>query len=147
MATLFTLLKKQTSGMATVFARVQCSHPKVNVRVSTGIEVDAAKWNLKRDGVAFRNFQSSPEGEKLFNYLGKIEKAIAAPGSEFTYEKSIVRIREWQDLIRPYLANATGEDQAIQDLPASWSNNRWYRIMEDGSNNWFRIKCSVLSAL
>ena len=74
-------------------------------------------------------------------------KAIAAPGSEFTYEKSIVRIREWQDLIRPYLANATGEDQAIQDLPASWSNNRWYRIMEDGSNNWFRIKCSVLSAL
>lgn len=76
MATLFTLLKKQTSGMATVFARVQCSHPKVNVRVSTGIEVDAAKWNLKRDGVAFRNFQSSPEGEKLFNYLGKIEKAI-----------------------------------------------------------------------
>ena len=74
-------------------------------------------------------------------------KAIAAPGSEFTYEKSIVRIREWQDLIRPYLANATGEDQAIQDLPASWSNNRWYRILEDGSNNWFRIKCSVLSAL
>ena len=64
-------------------------------------------------------------------------KAIAAPGSEFTYEKSIVRIREWQDLIRPYLANATGEDQAIQDLPASWSNNRWYRIMEDGSNNWY----------
>jgi len=76
MATLFTLLKKQTSGMATVYARVQCTHPKVNVRVSTGIEVDAAKWNLKRDGVAFRNFQSSAEGEKLFNYLGKIEKAI-----------------------------------------------------------------------
>lgn len=62
--------------MATVYARVQCTHPKVNVRVSTGIEVDAAKWNLKRDGVAFRNFQNSAEGEKLFNYLGKIEKAI-----------------------------------------------------------------------
>ena len=36
MATLFTLLKKQTSGMATVYARVQCSHPKVNPVVGSG---------------------------------------------------------------------------------------------------------------
>lgn len=63
-------------GLATVYARVPCSHPKVSVCVSTGIEVDAVKWNIKRDGVSFRNIQSTPEGEKLFNYLGKIERAI-----------------------------------------------------------------------
>lgn len=76
MATLFMLRGKQTSGLAPIHVRVQCKNPHVNVRVSTGIEVDVKKWNLSRDGVAFRNFQNSEDGSKLFSYLGKLEKSI-----------------------------------------------------------------------
>ena len=67
---------KQTSGLAPIHVRVQSTNPHVNVRVSTGIEVDVKKWNLSRDGVAFRNFQNSEDGTKLFSYLGKLEKSI-----------------------------------------------------------------------
>lgn len=67
---------KQTSGLAPIHVRVQSTNPRVNVRVSTGIEVDVKKWNLSRDGVAFRNFQNSEDGTKLFSYLGKLEKSI-----------------------------------------------------------------------
>jgi len=76
MATLFMLRGKQTSGLAPIHVRVQSTNPHVNVRVSTGIEVDVKKWNLSRDGVAFRNFQNSEDGTKLFSYLGKLEKSI-----------------------------------------------------------------------
>jgi hypothetical protein len=113
-----------------------------------GVQTDAGrhdpfKWGLDECVFISKILSIDEYRARYKEYL----KAIAAPDSEFSYERSIIRIREWQDLIRPYLANATGEDQVIQDLPASWSNNRWYRIMEDGSHNWFRIKCGVLSAL
>ncbi|MBQ4285359.1 MAG: hypothetical protein II720_02760, partial [Bacteroidales bacterium] len=75
-------------------------------------------------------------------------KAIASPGSDFLYENSVERIKAWHKLIGPYVANDTGEDCSLRDRPASWSNHQEYRLLEDSSsNNWFRVKCSVLESL
>lgn len=56
------------------------------------------------------------------------------------------RIRAWHQLITPYLENDTGEDMAIKDRPASWSNHQEYRVLEDGPNNWFRVKSASLES-
>jgi hypothetical protein len=113
-----------------------------------GVQTDAGRhdpfnWGLDECIFISKIISIDKYRQKYRQYL----KEIAADGSDFTYEKSIARITAWQNMIRPYLANVTGEDQTIRDLPASWSNNQWYRIMEDGQKNWFRIKCGVLSAL
>ena len=113
-----------------------------------GVQTDAGRhdpfnWGLDECIFISKIISIDKYRHKYRQYL----KEIAADGSDFTYEKSIARISAWQNMIRPYLANVTGEDQTIRDLPASWSNNQWYRIMEDGQSNWFRIKCGVLSAL
>ena len=55
------------------------------------------------------------------------------------------RIKQWQTAITPFLKNDTGEDMEIKDRPASWSNHREYRIMEDGANNWFLVKAQSIA--
>ncbi|MBQ8916381.1 MAG: CotH kinase family protein, partial [Alistipes sp.] len=60
----------------------------------------------------------------------------------FKMEGSVARIKVWQQMISPYISNDTGEDMAIEDKPASWGNHSEYRLMDMGSNNYFRVKAS-----
>ncbi|MBR1872624.1 MAG: CotH kinase family protein [Bacteroidales bacterium] len=113
-----------------------------------GVQNDSGRQNPYRWGLDECIFISklltlSEYKNKYTSYL----KTLAAEGSPFVYEESIKRISAWQEMIKPYLANDTGEDEQIKDRPASWSNHREYRVMEDGSNNWFRVKCKVLNSL
>lgn len=66
---------------------------------------------------------------------------------DFGAEASATRIKAWQNQIAPYVSNDTGEDMVIQDLPASWSNRPNYRILEQGSNNFFTVKARVINSL
>lgn len=56
----------------------------------------------------------------------------------FAVNKSMQRISTWQNLIAPYVSNATGEDMSIIDKPASWGNAPFYRLSsgnaQGGSN-------------
>ncbi len=65
-------------------------------------------------------------------------------GGLLTYESSIARIRAWQDLIRDYIPNDTGEDMQLVDIPAYWGNHPEYRVLEDGENNFFRAKAKAI---
>ena len=47
-------------------------------------------------------------------------------------------------MIWPYIANDTGEDMSISDAPASWGNHHEYRLLEDSSNNWFKVKAESI---
>ena len=52
-----------------------------------------------------------------------------------------------QDRIRDFLFNDTGESIVAEDLPADFSGNPEYRLLEDSDNNFFRIKSSVVNSL
>lgn len=45
MATKFVLRTDKTEGYATLYARIQSRAHKINIRVSTGLEVDVKEWN------------------------------------------------------------------------------------------------------
>jgi hypothetical protein len=43
------------------------------------------------------------------------------------------RISAWQTRIAPYISNDTGEDMILNDVPASWGNCSFYRLLS-GNN-------------
>ena len=57
------------------------------------------------------------------------------------------RILSWQNGIKDFVQNDTGEDCSISDAPASWGNHGEYRLLESGSNNYFAIKAAVVAKL
>ena len=65
----------------------------------------------------------------------------------FDMESSIARIRLWQKNISPYISNDTGEDMEIKDQPAYWGNHHEYRLMDTGSNNFFRVKSETIGKM
>jgi len=77
-------------------------------------------------------------------------RELADSGKDFFDPgKSRQRILSWQALISPYVPNDTGEDMSISDLPASWGNAPFYRLLSgnadggaNGNANYFasRIK-------
>ena len=65
----------------------------------------------------------------------------------FDMESSVSRIKLWQQNIAPYVSNDTGEDMKIEDKPASWGNHGEYRLMDTGSNNFFRVKTETIKKM
>ena len=61
----------------------------------------------------------------------------------FTASGSATRIRQWHNLISAYVANDTGEDMQIEDLPASWGSTPQYRLLSTG-NNFFNTRKSAI---
>jgi hypothetical protein len=59
----------------------------------------------------------------------------------FHYDKSTLRIRKWQNLVKDHISNDTGEDMTLIDQPASWGNCGFYRLL-DTNNNYFKIRAS-----
>ena len=73
-------------------------------------------------------------------YVGYLKELVDSSTGYFDYSSSAARIRDWHSQISPYVSNDTGEDMTIEDRPASWSNHGEYRLLEDGGNNFFRVK-------
>lgn len=69
---------------------------------------------------------------------------LCASDELFKMEGSVARVKGWQKMISPYIANDTGEDMSIQDTPASWGNHAEYRVMDTGANNFFKVKASSI---
>ena len=75
-------------------------------------------------------------------------KELADPTKDlFHMDASVQRILEWTDKIKPYVSNDTGEDMSIYDSPANWGNHGEYRLMDNGNDNWFRVKTDVINKL
>lgn len=69
---------------------------------------------------------------------------LCASDELFKMEGSVARVKGWQEMISPYIANDTGEDMKIEDKPASWGNHSEYRVMDTGANNFFKVKASSI---
>ncbi len=72
----------------------------------------------------------------------------------FQYSGSYKRIVNWQNMIKPYVANDTNEDMEINDYPAGWGNCDFYRLRtgndkggSDGKANFFLTKQRVINEL
>ena len=62
----------------------------------------------------------------------------------FSYSSATARIKAWQSSISAYVKNDTGEDNAIEDKPASWGCHSEYRLLDSGSNNFFKVKAASI---
>ena len=74
-------------------------------------------------------------------------RELCGKGGLFSWELSHSRIQAWQDSIRDYVSNDTGEDMVIKDRPAGWGNHYEYRIMEDCSDNFFKVKAATVASM
>lgn len=72
---------------------------------------------------------------------------LCRPGGLLDESVCRERISGMQDRIRDFLFNDTGESIVAEDLPADFSGNPEYRLLEDSDNNFFRIKSSVVNSL
>lgn len=105
---------------------------------------DPYNWGLKECTLISKLLSFSEYRDMYTRFL----RELGADGNQwFGYDASVARIRQWQSLLEPYLPNDTGEDQSLADRPASWGNHSEYRVLEDGNNNWFRVKSTVLNSL
>lgn len=73
-------------------------------------------------------------------YVQYLKELVDPSKQLFDYASSRERIAAWHSKIEDYVPNDTGEDMSIQDIPAWWGNHHEYRVMEDGANNFFRVK-------
>lgn len=73
-------------------------------------------------------------------YKSYLKELVDASAGYFHYDASVARIRNWHNKIKDYVSNDTGEDMSIYDQPASWGNHGEYRLLENSSNNFFKVK-------
>ena len=85
---------------------------------------------------------AKPEWKALYvSYLKEL------CSGDFKADVAAARIKEWHKSIEKYVSNDTGEDMEIKDRPAPWGNHGEYRILSDGSNNFFKVKAQAVNAL
>lgn len=104
---------------------------------------DPLNWGHDDYPLMSKVLANSEWKEKYKGYL----RELCGSGGLFSWELSHARIQAWQDSIRDYVSNDTGEDMSIEDRPASWGNHHEYRIMEDCSDNFFRVKAAAVAAM
>lgn len=80
-------------------------------------------------------------------YKTALKELVDPANNLFHMDASVPRIKAWQEKISPYVSNDTGEDMEIKDRPASWGNHGEYRLMDTGSNNYFKVKTETINKL
>ena len=74
-------------------------------------------------------------------YLKELCTGLSSP------QQAEERIRLWQNSIKDFVQNDTGEDCTLGDSPASWGNHEEYRLQGSNANNFFVIKAAAVAKL
>ena len=80
-------------------------------------------------------------------YKNALNELIDPANGLLDMNSSVSRVKQWQNRISPYISNDTGEDMSIYDQPASWGNHGEYRLMNTGSNNFFKVKTETIQKM
>ena len=80
-------------------------------------------------------------------YRNALKELVDAANGLFHVDASIARIKAWQDKIRPYVGNDTGEDMEIIDEAASWGNMHHYKLLTKGNDNFFQVKAETVNRM
>ena len=76
MAVSFRLRTQKTAGKAPLYVRVQDVNLKVNLMLSTHLEVDIETWNKPHRGRAFKAYINSSEGRRVYESSEEIKHTI-----------------------------------------------------------------------
>ena len=76
MAVSFRLRTQKTAGKAPLYVRVQDVNLKVNLMLSTHLEVDIETWNKPHTGRAFKAYINSPDGRRAYELSEEIKHSI-----------------------------------------------------------------------
>ena len=111
-----------------------------------GVQSDAGRQDPLRWGhqsyPLIMKLLAKPEWKALYvSYLKEL------CSGDFKADVAAARIKEWHGAIEKFVSNDTGEDMEIKDRPAPWGNHGEYRILSDGSNNFFKVKAQAVNAL
>ena len=128
MAATFILITDKSEGYATLYARIQNRVPKINIRVSTGLEVDVKEWKKSLSGAkaltAFRN----GKGKDLFIKLDAISAmadAFIKNGATLTLDMVKDRIHEivYAEQIAAEKERTEAEAKALKEEQATNFND------------------------
>ncbi|MBP5332662.1 MAG: CotH kinase family protein [Bacteroidales bacterium] len=116
--------------------------------VNCGVQTDSGRQDPYNWGATSRPLVTKILRNNVWKIMYKqYLQELCAEGGLFSYTSSAARIRTWQESIKYYVQNDTKEDNKMADRPATWSNHTEYRLLEDGDNNFFRVKASVVSGM
>ena len=76
MAVSFRLRTQKTAGKAPLYVRVQDVNLKVNLMLSTHLDVDIESWNKPHTGRAFKAYINSPDGRRAYELSEEIKHSI-----------------------------------------------------------------------
>ena len=76
MAVSFRLRTQKTTGKAPLYVRVQDVNLKVNLMLSTHLDVDIETWNKPHTGSAFKAYINSPDGRRAYELSEEIKHSI-----------------------------------------------------------------------
>ena len=76
MAVSFRLRTQKTAGKAPLYVRVQDVNLKVNLMLSTHLDVDIETWNKPHTGRAFKAYINSPDGRRAYELSEEIKHSI-----------------------------------------------------------------------
>lgn len=113
-----------------------------------GVQSDSGRhdpyhWGMEECVLLYKILQVSDFRAKYTGYL----RDFSTVDNPWTGQlQSASRIRAWHNFIGPFIQNDTGEDNSLRDAPASWGNHPEYRLLEDGPNNWFRVKAESIAS-
>lgn len=98
-------------------------------------------YNWGSQGALMNQMMKHEEFRQI--YKKALLELINPENELFDKASSQKRIRQWQEKIRPYVTNDTGEDCRIEDRPAYWGNHSEYRLLSD-DNNFFTVKAESI---
>ena len=76
MAVSFRLRTQKTAGKAPLYVRVQDVNLKVNLMLSTHLDVDIETWNKPHTGRTFKAYINSPDGRRAYELSEEIKHSI-----------------------------------------------------------------------
>jgi len=114
-----------------------------------GVQSDAGRqdplnWGSSDNPLIKRLLEFDEYRDKYVAYL----KELVEAGTGLMHvDEATQRIADWEKLVAPYVNNDTGEDTTIEDKPAYWGNHSEYRVLERGSNNFFKVKAETINKI
>ena len=113
-----------------------------------GVQSDAGRqdpYNWGDSGLLMERMMKFDDFKQI--YRDALKELVDPANNLFHMDASVPRIKAWQSKISPYISNDTGEDMSIYDQPAYWGNHGEYRLMDTGSNNFFKVKTSTINKM
>lgn len=120
----------------------------------------ALDWGSYMD-IAYKDFHFEAEPRPLIDkilaipeyramYIAILTELTDPKADYFSFTASSNRIAKWQKMVAPFVKNDTYEDVIVKDVPAIWSDCKYYRLLtgeskQTGSSATNYFKTRILS--